>query len=279
MSFTVFGATGFIGSRLVQSLRAQGIAVHVPARGETAASRIDDHVVYCIGLTADFRRHRFDAVRAHAAHLADVLENSEYESFTYLSSTRVYAGAPTGSEEETLRVSPLNPDDLYALSKLTGEALCLGIAQPSVRVVRLSNVYGDELGSPSFLAETLRRAVTRSEVTLRSSPDTERDYVHVDDVVGLLPRVARMGRERLYNIASGVNVKNRDLLRVLADETGCDVVVIGTEPSTSFPGIDIARIRAEFGFEPRQLLEELPTIVGRLGGDPATKSRLRDRSL
>ncbi len=93
-TFTVLGATGYIGSRLVAHLQAQGHTVWAPARGDAEVfTRPLGHVMYCVGLTADFRTRPFDTVDAHVGLLAEVLRRAQFESLLYLSSTRVYMGA------------------------------------------------------------------------------------------------------------------------------------------------------------------------------------------
>jgi nucleoside-diphosphate-sugar epimerase len=261
LRYTVLGGSGYIGSHLVAALEGEGAEVMAPPRGSAGWEDDCGRLVYCIGLTADFRTRPLDTVRAHVSHLADVLERARYESFTYLSSTRVYAGSERGGEDEVLHVSPQRPDDLYNVSKLAGEALCLRCAGERARVVRLSNVYGNGAAPHTFLGEIVESAVKRGEVVLRDHLDSEKDYVHVDDVVSAVGRIADGGRERVYNVAGGVNVSNRALLDVLQHETGCRVESSPDAPLRRFPPIDIARIRAEFGFSPRSVVADLPELV------------------
>ena len=82
--------------------------------------------IFAIGLTADFRSRPLDTMDAHVSALAEVLRCGRFDSLTYLSSTRVYAGLPRGCGNATLVVNPSDASDLYNLSKLAGEALCLG---------------------------------------------------------------------------------------------------------------------------------------------------------
>jgi nucleoside-diphosphate-sugar epimerase len=261
LRYTVLGGSGYIGSHLVATLEREGAEVVAPPRGSTGWEDDCGRLVYCIGLTADFRTRPLDTVRAHVSHLADVLEQASYESFTYLSSTRVYGGSDGGAEDEVLRVSPQRPDDLYNVSKLAGEALCLRCAGEHARVVRLSNVYGAGAAPHTFLGEIVASATERGEVVLRDHLDSEKDFVHVEDVVSVVSRIADRGRERIYNVAGGVNVSNRMLLDVLQRETGCRVESSPDARVRRFPPIDIARIRAEFGFNPRSVIADLPGLV------------------
>ena len=62
MSWTVLGASGAIGRRLVGYLRQTGHVVYTPERGDPGVwTRPLGHVIYAIGLTADFRQ-RLDEV-------------------------------------------------------------------------------------------------------------------------------------------------------------------------------------------------------------------------
>lgn len=158
--FTVFGGSGFIGRNLVRRLRNRGAEVRVPSRAAMPAAGEDlGHVIFAIGLTADFRTRPFDTIEAHVSLAAKLLRENGFSSFLYLSSTRVYAGSEDTREEARLSASPLDPSDLYNLSKLTGEAICLASGREKVRVARLSNVVGPgEAKSDTFLGALCREA-------------------------------------------------------------------------------------------------------------------------
>jgi nucleoside-diphosphate-sugar epimerase len=253
--FTVIGGAGFIGSRLVSRLESEGHSCHVPARGEEHGESLG-HVVWCAGLTGDWAERPYDAVDAHVGALNELVRTSEFESLLYLSSTRVYdrhAGA-LAREDDALVVKPQEGEDLYALSKMAGEAVAL---RAGGRVARLSNVYGAE----GFVALMTRQAVETGRVVLESALESTRDFVGVADVVALLPRIALEGRERVYNVASGVGVTNRELTDALARLTGCEVLVRPGAPVVARPAVDIARAAAEFGFAPAHLLDELPAML------------------
>lgn len=263
MMFTILGGSGFIGGALVRALRDQGHEVQAPPRGAPDLLERDlGEVIYCVGLTADFRGRPFDTVDAHVVLLRQLLQAGRFRSLLYLSSTRVYGQAAHGSEEQRLSVDPSNPDELYNLSKLMGESLCLASGRDGVRVARLSNVYGADFASSNFLAVILRQALVDAAVRLRTARDSAKDYVSIDDVVALLPRIALGGKERLYNVASGRNVSNGELLDGLSRLASFTVEVDAKAPAPTFPRISIDRAGGEFGYAPRSILADLPGLVG-----------------
>lgn len=256
MKFTILGASGFVGSHLVTHLQQLGHACYTPGRGDPGIFLEDlGHVVYCIGLTADFRQRPYDTVRAHVCLLADILEKAGFESLLYLSSTRVYMGAESGSEEQVLKAG-----DLYNLSKLSGEALCFASGRPSVRVARLSNVCGHDRNSDNFLQSVVRAAIAEGKVTLRSGMGSAKDYIGINDVVKVLADIALFGNQRLYNVASGQNIENRQIMEELVSLTGCHVDILPNVETLVFPAIEIGSIKTEFNFEP----EPFSSLLGRM---------------
>lgn len=263
MNWTVLGASGVIGRHLVAHLRSAGEAVYAPARDDPGIyERPLGHVIYAIGLTADFRQRPFDTVQAHVGVLAEVLQRADFSSLLYLSSTRVYAHASLGREDALLPVRPQDPSDLYNLSKLMGESLCLHGGRPGVRVARLSNVVGgDDADSDNFVPSLVREA-RRGRIVLRTAPLSAKDYIHIDDVVDLLPRIATEGREQVYNVASGTQTSHAQWLELLRTQTGCIVETMPDAPAVRFAPVDISRIRSEFGFAPRSVLSVLAPVAG-----------------
>lgn len=264
MRFTVFGATGFIGSHLTTELRRRGIECATPSTGEldSLAGRNLGHAVYAIGVTADFRRRPLDTIRAHVSRTVDILQSSEFASFVYLSSTRLYGATSEGREESSFEVDPRSADDLYNLSKLVAESACLAVAGDRARVVRLANVYGSDWNSDNFLMSLIRTAVDVGAVEIRNAPASSKDYVAIDDVVALLIDIAARGTRTIYNVASGDPVTNEQLADALSRAAGAEVTFAPNGPAVVFPRIDVSRISEEFAFAPRRVLHDLPRLVG-----------------
>lgn len=257
-AFTVLGASGYIGRRLVAHLRAQGHAVWAPVRGDSDIfTRPLGHVVYCVGLTADFRTRPFDTVSAHVGLLAEVLQRAQFDSLLYLSSTRVYMGAACTDEDACLAVLPGEPSYLYNLTKLTGESLCHTCGRAGVRVARLSNVVGPgmDASSGNLVADLVYQA-RQGHVVLRSDPRSSKDYVHVDDLLDWLPRIALQGAAKVYNVASGVQTSHGQWLDWLRDRTGCTLEWPSHGPLQQFLPITAKRLQVEFAVHPRPTMAQ-----------------------
>ena len=258
--FTVLGAGGFIGGALCNFLHAEGHEVLAPDRDADLPPR-PGHVIYAIGLTADFRSRPFDTAEAHLGRLTDLLRQGGFDSFLYLSSTRVYQGAASTAETATLQARPLDPGHLYNLTKLAGEALVLHCGLPGTRVVRLSNIVGPgEAGRDTFIGALAREAATGT-IRLQSHPASAKDYLWIGDVLPLLAAISLYGRERVYNLASGQQLRNDDWTGPIATATAARLETDLAAPNAGFPAIDISRLSAEFGAPPGDPRAHLAAIL------------------
>ncbi len=260
--FTVFGGHGFIGSHVCAALKIKGHTVDVAGVGFNPRERPLHHVIYCAGLTADFRTRRYDTIEAHVSLPNRILESGTFDSFLYLSSTRVYLGSQRTDEDAPLMLTPATPDSVYNASKIAGEALTLAVESAAARVVRLSNIVGDDFSSGNLLNAVLSEALRRGTITFTSSPASARDYLHVDVAAGAIIFAALRGKERVYNVASGVNVTNAELAQRISELTGCRTEFDPTAPTVAFPVVDTRRLRREFEIAPESLLELLPQLIG-----------------
>lgn len=248
MKYSVLGVSGFIGSNVVKSLQNLGHTVYTPSRNENILDKDLGHVIYCIGITSDFRSRHFETIEAHVTCLNRLLKYGHFDSLLYLSSTRVYYNAAHGREDGELTVRIDEPEELFKLSKLSGESLCMGSNNSNIRVARLSNVCGDDFKSGNFLYSIMEDAFNKGRVILRSSLDSEKDYIGIDSVVSQLLKISASGKRKLYNVASGRNLTHRRILALLQNEIPHKLEVIPNAPLIRFPTICTEYIQKEFGF-------------------------------
>jgi nucleoside-diphosphate-sugar epimerase len=260
---TVLGGRGFIGSHLVRNLQAAGYECYVPHKGDDSLwTAVLGHVIYAIGLTADFRSRPLDTVESHVCVLERLLRTANFQSLTYLSSTRVYGSGKDTSEAADLQINPNNPDDLYNLSKLAGESLCLHCGRQGMKVARLSNVVGQRKDANIFLDQLLEEGLETGKVVLRSSLESMKDYVYIDDAVALLADLSLSTRTGIYNVAGGEGIRNREIAETLREEMGFEVSVAPDAVSLEFNPVDISKAKSQFGFSPRRFGDYFPTFLG-----------------
>jgi len=262
LEFTIFGADGFIGSNLVKHLESQKIKCNVMnANDQKTFDKPLGHVIYAIGITSDFRKRPLETVKAHVCLLEDVLEKARFDSFLYLSSTRIYINSSSTKEEKPLLVEPLVFTDIFNISKIMGESICFSFDNKNIRVVRLSNVVGNNPGSDDFLPSIIKDAISKKNLILHTTSSSEKDYVHIDDVVKILPKISQMGKHTIYNIASGENTKVKEIIDEIKKITDCQVHFAPDAIEQSFPEINIRRVKEEFDFKPSHFLNKLKDII------------------
>jgi nucleoside-diphosphate-sugar epimerase len=263
--YTVIGAGGFIGSRMVGALSARGEDVYAPERGDPdLISRDLGRVFYCAGLTGDFMVRPFDTVEAHVGLLTQLLRDASFERLIYLSSTRVYdsLGPRGGKESDTLEFDVAAPRNVYDLSKALGENLCLARSGGRAAVARLANVFDWTDAAGGFLSDLLKRARREKVMTLDSSPQAGRDYIHADDVIAALLAMDAQEAHGIVNVARGEAISNGDVAAVFA-AAGWTLNLTG-QGAPHGPVCDIGRLLS-LGVAPR----DVRTVIAGALADPA----------
>lgn len=259
---TVLGASGFIGSNIIKKLASDNIPYYAPSKTEDITHSDLGEIIYCIGLTADFRTKPFETVTAHVCKLNEVLSKCQFSSLTYLSSTRVYinSGSSFASEADKVLVDPMNPEDLYTLTKLTGERLCLSSGK-NTKVVRLSNVIGQVDSPTNFLFQLISDIQQKGKVELYQTLSSAKDYIFIDDVVDLLLSIALHGKEKVYNLASGINTTNAEIIENLQKKFSFINAVNPAAKEVIFPVILNNKICSEFHYEPKKISEQFKMAI------------------
>ena len=263
---TVLGASGFIGSNLVNKLLMSDEEVYAPKRGEHIGGRNLGNVIYCIGMTADFRTKPFETVNAHVSTLASLLQTCDFETLTYLSSTRVYIKSITQRkflvEEDDIVLNSEDPFDLFTASKITGELLALNSGKPNIKIVRVSNVFGADLLSQNFITTIVRDALVNKKVELFTTPDSSKDYISVDDVCEVLMKLATYYKTGIYNLSFGRNTSNETILNELKRLTGAEISYSAKAQKIIFKEINNEKIVKELSFKPlSNIIDSLPNII------------------
>lgn len=259
---TVLGGKGFIGGHLLRQALAMGHDCWAPDRGDSDIFQRDlGHVIYAIGLTADFRTRPLATVEAHVCLLRKLIELGNFTSLTYLSSTRLYAGSASTVESATLHVNPNESGDLYNISKLMGESLCLHCGRGGLKVARLSNIVGIRPDPDIFIDQLLEEGCRNGHVVLRTSLESQKDYLYIDDAVKLLLRLALSEQSGIFNVASGEGISNREIVGYLEREMGFTVSVAADAGMWDFIAVDVGKVRSLLDFSPQPFAHYFPHFL------------------
>ena len=307
MRVLVTGGAGFLGSHLVDRLAAEGadvvalddlstgFAEHLQGprptgtvtlvRGDVrdralvapAVARAD--VVFHLAAAVGVRRVAEDPVGTWSRNVdgtAAVLEACAANGTRCLvaSTSEVYGPRAQGllCEDAPVTVEPSGRRDVYAVSKMAGEALAMAFHRTSllpVTVVRLFNVVGPRQSERygMVLPRFVRAAIAGVPLTVHGDGRQTRAFLHVADAVeALRALVATSASEGLVvNVGSGEEVAILDLARhvVVAAGSGSAIRHVPFEevygegfidPSCRRP--DVTRLQSLTGFAPRRRLAD-----------------------
>jgi nucleoside-diphosphate-sugar epimerase len=243
MRYLVTGATGLVGSHVVDRLRARGDTVRALVLEPSAVEELRrrgvevtlgdltatadlatavagvDAVIHCAGVVevAATRRDLWAVNVEGTKRLLAATVRAGSPRFVYLSSVGVYGRAPAAATEE----APKRPVGPYPESKWAAEQAiwrCQGEEGLPVVVLRPCPIYGP---GDRRITRALARAGRMSIVPLPRGGRRLADLVYVSDVAEavLAAATAPAAVGRAYNITDGEQHTYRDIL--LAYERVC----------------------------------------------------------
>jgi UDP-glucose 4-epimerase len=182
-------------------------------------------------------------------------------------SAAVYGEDPEVPKREAMPAAPISP---YGVEKITGEyylqvwAKLYGVETVSLRYF---NVFGPRQDPTSpysgVISIFVKRVLEGQPPTIFGDGLQTRDFVYVDNVVDANIRAATANATRVsgraYNVACGAKITLNELLATIARILGKDVTPTHAAPREGDIResiADIARARAELGYEPKVGVEE-----------------------
>ncbi|MBO0828191.1 MAG: NAD-dependent epimerase/dehydratase family protein [Streptosporangiales bacterium] len=278
----VTGGSGFIGSRVVDLLSADGYEVvvadmrtpdadvayvpgdlHDPEVREKAFANGVDAVVHLAAFTSVLRsvERPVDCVRDNVELTAALLElarTHDVGTFVLASTNAVVGDVGTTTITEDTPARPLSP---YGATKAAGEALLAGYAGAfgmATAALRFTNVYGPGMGhKDSFVPRLMRAALHDRGVEVYGDGEQRRDLVHLDDAAQGI-RLALHGKlAGTAIVGSGESVTVNALVAAARRVTGAPIPVTHVAAKAGeMPAVvvDIARSQS-CGYEPSHDLD------------------------
>lgn len=241
MRVLVTGGAGFIGSHITDRLVEDGHDVTVVDNlltGRRANLNRDaefvekdllqrdltfgvDVIVHCAASYSDRTDWQRD-IHTNAygtAWLMQAAERNGVKRVVYFQTALCYGHDPYGVRDPfpLLTNQPLNPDNSYAISKTAGELYIRHSGIPYVSL-RLANVYGPRnLSGP---IPTFYKRITEGQECVVT--DSRRDFVFIDDLLGVaMPAIYGHGHG-VYHVSSGRDFAIQDAFAAVEQALGAD---------------------------------------------------------
>jgi UDP-glucose 4-epimerase len=134
------------------------------------------------------------------------------------SSAAVYGGTAGAPAQESTSPAPISP---YGFHKLIMEQICREYSQVfglQTAVFRMFSVYGEGLRKQLLWDCGMKLMAPVESIELGGTGDELRDWIHVDDAVAMMHRIADIASvdSPIFNGGSGVAVTVREVVLLLA---------------------------------------------------------------
>src|SRR5437764_5880261 len=256
MRVLVTGGSGFIGSHVVDKLRARGhVPViydlrpspwHEPGTVDTVLGSITDrealeralHSCDAVAHLAavadvnDVHAEPEDAERVNARGTVAVLEAARragVKRIVYASTIWVYSDCEGEAvDEDTLLPAPSH---LYTSTKLAGELYCKAYQELygiDYAILRFGVPYGPRAREAAVIPAFVNKALCGEPLRIAGDGSQSRRFVYVEDLaMGVALAVSDTAKGRVYNLASDETVTIKQIAQTVSELVG-DVEIVHT---------------------------------------------------
>ena len=260
--YTIFGQ-GFVGINIVKFLKQKKYKFFIPKKGKYKFNKNLHNIIYCIG-NDNWIKDPKGSFEANLGIIPKIIFNNKFSSFTLLSSTRVYLNKLKKTNEDSIiHMNPNNKNFYYNSLKISAESLCLLLPNKKIKVIRMSNLFGDNFTKQIYLLPSLiRDSINKKKITIIINKKSSKDFLYVNEAIDVMLKIINRGKNRLYNVASGNNITLSKISLKIKEITGCKINYKNQKKLVKEPIININRIKNEFNFKPKKdLINSLNHLI------------------
>lgn len=271
----VTGATGFIGTHLIQRLRKEGYKVNALARkrkkgffeGDLVKNRRLEKFLNSVDVVVNLVGGYYPPFESQLElnvlalnNLCQAAAKSGVEKIVHISSSAVYGS----SQKRGLftEKGAVNPDTLYGLSKYLSEKVASYYHKNhglNFIILRPSNVYGpgNEDGVIYRFAKSIKE---KGFVEIYGDGRNLRDYLYVEDMVEVISRVIRLNAKfEIFNVGLGKVYSLLDLVRLFEKILRKKIEIRyqkETAKTSYLVASNVNKLKRVLNWKPRYSLEE-----------------------
>ena len=207
-------------------------------------------------------------------NLLECFRKANYGKMVHISTDEVY-GHLGFNDPSFVETTPINPRSPYAASKASSDLLCLAYINTfncNISITRCCNNYGPNQHAEKFIPTIIKSLSKGKKVPIYGEGLNIREWIHVHDHNLAVWAVATKGNKEVYNIGSGLELTNIELVDKICNIMGKDLdqnaIFVEDRLGHDFRySIDCDKIRDELLYEPMYLDfdEQLQELVKEYG--------------
>lgn len=236
----ITGASGFVGSFLVEEALSRGLEVYAGVRATSSRKYLQDerihffemdfskeevlrqqlsatsfeYVIHCAGVTkadskAEFFKYNFELTKTFVSVLQEVMPR--LEKFIYVSSLASYGPADNHPGEQVVETDTPHPIDTYGESKLATEQWLQGQANFPYLIFRPTAVYGPREAEIFIFFKTFTKGI-EGHIGREQQKAT---FIYVKDLARLLlDATLSEHQQKAYFVSEGKHYPTQELGKI-----------------------------------------------------------------
>ncbi|KXB03162.1 spore coat protein [candidate division MSBL1 archaeon SCGC-AAA261G05] len=193
--------------------------------------------------------------------LETIIKEEDKTKFIQVSTDEVYGEIMEGSFNEESKLEPSNP---YSATKAAADMLVLSYCRTygiDASITRCTNNFGPYQFPEKLIPKTIIRGINDLKIPVYGTGENARDWLYVRDHCSAVVKVLEKGeRGEVYNISSGNEIRNIDLVREILDYLGKGeelIEFVEDRPGHDYRySLDSTKIRKELNWQPTHSHEE-----------------------